>query len=67
MLTTIQVTDKTLQLLRKVKHETTAHSYDEAIQKLVMQKSKSPSLAGFLGKKSRTQILSGLRDKDDRF
>mgnify|MGYP003395096717 CR=1 FL=1 len=67
MLTTIQVTDKTLQLLRKVKHETTAHSYDEAIQKLVIQKSKQQSLAGFLGNKTRKQILSGLRDKDDRF
>ncbi|MEK6867218.1 MAG: hypothetical protein AABX98_00200 [Nanoarchaeota archaeon] len=67
MLTTIQVTDKTLHLLKKIKQETASQSYDEAITKLVVEKSKPHSLAGFLGKRSTKEILSGLREKHDRF
>ncbi len=67
MQTTIQITDQTLELLRKIKQETASHSYDEAITKIIIQKTKPESLAGFLGKKSMKDILADLRDKNDRF
>ena len=67
MVTTIQVEDRTLDILRKVKQETNSSSYDEAINKLVMSKFEKVSLAGFLGKMPIKDIMKGLRDKHDSF
>lgn len=70
MHTTIQINDTTLKLLKKIKEELKANSYDEAITRIVINSSKKESLAGFLGKytgkKSRKEILHNLRDKNDR-
>ena len=67
MPTTIQIEDRTLKILKKVKEETNSSSYDEAINKIVLSKSKNESLAGYLGKKSMQHIFKGLRDEKDRF
>ncbi|MBI2572674.1 hypothetical protein HYV86_02340 [Candidatus Woesearchaeota archaeon] len=67
MVTTIQINDDTLNLLRKIKQETNSSSYDEAIRKIAADRVKE-SFAGYLGpKRSSKQILKDLRDKSDRF
>ena len=65
MVTTIQINERTLEILKKIKEETNSLSYDEAINKLVLKKEKS--LAGLLGKKPTKDILRDLRDKNERF
>jgi len=67
MYTTIQISDTTLELLKKVKNETQSHSYDEAITKVVLHSFKKESLAGFLGKRPLKYLLQNLRDKHDRY
>lgn len=67
MQTTVQISERTLQLLKKMKEETGAHSYDEAITKIALEKTKRESLAGYLGKRPHKWILKNLRDKNDRF
>ena len=67
MVTTIQINERTLDILKKIKDETRSSSYDEAINKIVVSRFKKESLAGYLGKKSLKEILKGLRDKNDRF
>ncbi|MBI2672019.1 hypothetical protein HYX16_03745 [Candidatus Woesearchaeota archaeon] len=66
MTTTIQIQNKTLGLLKKVKEETKSSSYDEAINKIVIKRLKEVSLAGFLGKRTKEWILKDLRDESDR-
>ena len=67
MQTTIQINDKTLQILKKVKVETHSSSYDEAINKIVSNTLQTESLAGYLGKRPMKQLMKDLRDKRDRF
>lgn len=71
MVTTIQVAEQTLDLLKKVKDETNSDSYDSVITELILQKVVKGSMAGylgkFLGKKSKKEILINLRDKHERF
>ena len=66
MPTTIQIGERTLKILKKVKEDTKSSSYDEAINKIVASRAKE-TLAGFLGKKSVKEITKGLRDEKDRF
>ena len=71
MVTTIQVNERTLLLLKKLKEELQARSYEDAITKMANQRMKvKESMAGFLGKKygkvSKKEILKDLRDKHDR-
>ena len=70
MVTTIQLNENTLRLLKKLKEEVEAKSYEEVIKKIIMERTKKESMAGYLGKKygllSRKEILKGLRDKYDR-
>ena len=56
MPTTIQINERTLKILKKIKDETSSSSYDEAINKLVVTK-KQGSLAGFLGKRPIKNLL----------
>ncbi len=68
MVTTVQVEDGTLKLLKQLKQETNSKTYDEVIQ--VLSKKRFKSMAGALaGKKKYTsdEILKGLRDERDRF
>lgn len=67
MVTTVQIQDETLELLKKVKAETNSSSYDEAIKKIVLLRVREKSMAGYLGPKSSKQIMKDLRDKRDRF
>ena len=67
MSTTIQIGEHTLKILKKIKDETQSSSYDEAINKLVVDRIKKVSLAGYLGGKPMKEILNGLRDKNERF
>jgi len=67
MPTTIQIQERTLEILKKIKKDTNSSSYDEAIKKIVVDSTKRESLAGFLGKRPRKWILNDLRDKSDRF
>jgi len=74
MVTTIQVQDTTLVLLKKLKDETKAASYDETIKKIVVERTKNESLAGYLkeymGKDSLKKTLKDLqnmRNESDRF
>ena len=67
MATTIQIDDRTLKILKKIKEETRASSYDDAINKIVNSRLKEESLAGYLGKRSLKEVLKDLRDKNERF
>ncbi len=67
MATTIQVHEKTLELLKKIREETHSTSYDEAINRIVAMKAGKESLAGYLGKRPLQWILKDVRDKHDRF
>jgi len=70
MVTTIQVDEKTLILLRRLKEELNANSYDETIKKLFINQTKKKSMAGslkrYMGKQSLKDILKDLRDENDR-
>ena len=68
MVTTVQVRESTLQLLRAAKDRTSLTSYDEVIVNLIKSQTKK-SMAGALscGKKfSKKEILENLRDESDR-
>jgi len=67
MVTTVQISDDTLELLKKMKAETKSSSYDEAIKKMVISCVREKSLAGYLGLKSSVQLMKNLREKHDRF
>lgn len=71
MVTTIQVDEKTILLLKKLKTFLDASSYDEAITKIAIKHMKPRgSMAGSLRKYTRrlerSEILKDLRDKNDR-
>lgn len=66
MPTTIQIQEKTLEILKKIKKDTHSSSYDEAIKKIAINSTKEASLAGYLGKKPLKLIMKDLRDKSDR-
>lgn len=71
MVTTIQVDEKTLLILKKLKQELYASSYDEAINKIALrclkpEKSMAGSLRKYAGELSKSDILNELRDKNDR-
>ena len=67
MATTIQIGERTLKILKKIKEETHSSSYEDAINKIVADRFKKESLAGYLGKKPIKEIVKGLRDKNERF
>jgi hypothetical protein len=71
MVTTIQVNEKTLMLLKKLKAELKVKSYEEALTRVVVERAGRKSMAGFLGRKygkmSKREILEGLREKNDRY
>lgn len=67
MVTTIQVNEPTLKLLKKFKADLNAHSYNEVINKMAKLVINKQSMYGALGKeKSMQNILKDLRDKHDR-
>ena len=66
MVTTVQIQEDTLELLKKVKEETKSASYDEAIKKMVLMRVKE-SFAGYLADYSSKNVYKGVRDKRERF
>ena len=71
MVTTIQVDEKTLLLLKKLKEELEVSSYDDAINKIAIkclkpQESMAGSLAKYVKKLSKKEILNELKEKNDR-
>jgi hypothetical protein len=71
MVTTIQVDEKTILLLKRLKQELEASSYDDAINKIAIKclkpdKSLAGSLKKYVGNLSRDKILNELKDKHDR-
>lgn len=71
MVTTIQVDENTILLLKKLKEALEASSYDEAITKIAIKhlkpaRSMAGSLKKYVGKLSKKEILKDLRDKNDR-
>lgn len=66
MVTTVQIQEDTLELLKKVKEETKSASYDEAIKKMVLMQVKE-SFAGYLADYSSKNVYKGVRDKRERF
>jgi len=70
MVTTIQVSDRTLEILRRLKQQMQTESYEETIMELMKERGKEKSLAGHLQKyvkgKSKKDILKRLRDEHDR-
>ena len=74
MVTTIQLNENTLDLLRKLKEEVRAKSYEEAIKKVIMERINRESMAGYLNKyykkKKLKDVLKELQDerrKSNRF
>jgi len=70
MVTTIQIDEKTLLLLKKLKEELNASSYDEAINKVAVQrhrKSHAGSLKKYFGKKETLKgLLSEMQEERRR-
>tara|TARA_Y100000034_G_C6648471_1_gene283712 strand:+ start:88 stop:312 length:225 start_codon:yes stop_codon:yes gene_type:complete len=74
MQTTIQISDKTLLLLKKLKEETNSKSYEEAINKIAIQRANKKSMGGslkkYMGKQNLKDMLKELKEerrKSDRF
>ena len=66
MSTTIQLDRETVRMLKNYKEQLNANTYDEAIRKILKERTKK-SMFGFLEeKKSMKNILRGLRDESDR-
>jgi heme oxygenase len=71
MVTTIQVNEKTIILLKKIKNELGASSYDDAINKIAKrclkpEKSMASSLRRYVKELSKEEILKNLKEKNDR-
>ena len=49
MVTTIQVSEKTMEQLKKMKQSQGLGSYDEVVQELILKSKSQRSLFGFLG------------------
>lgn len=67
MATTIQVTEDTVELLKRLREKKQAHSYDEVVGDLARKELSSKSMWGAGRKKmSMKEILEDLRDKGHR-
>lgn len=71
MVTTIQIDEKTLLLLKKLKEELQVRSYEEAIKKIIIdktiQRAKKQSMAGslkkYMKKQTTKEIVKELQDE----
>lgn len=67
MTTTIQINEDTLELLKKYKEQTKAHTYDDVIKNFMKMGAYAKTFKGYLGKKNMSFVMAGLRDKKDRY
>ena len=66
MVTTIQLEEETVKMLKGYKEQLNIATYDDLIKKILTEKTKK-SMFGFLGKtKSMKHILRDIRDESDR-
>ncbi|MEK6959992.1 MAG: hypothetical protein AABX47_02380 [Nanoarchaeota archaeon] len=66
MTTTIQVTEDVLGMLKRMRDEQKADSYNTALRRVLLGQRCGKSMKGFLGKKMKMDdIMRGLRDKED--
>jgi len=63
MVSSIQVEDSTLEMLKGMKSKAKARSYNQIILRLMGERHRDKSLFGFLPK---GEILKDLRDEKDR-
>lgn len=66
MVTTIQISQETHEILTKMRENFGVESYNEVVNKLIEKSFPKKSFYGFLGKRNRKEILKDLRDKNDR-
>ncbi|MEE8403234.1 MAG: hypothetical protein V3R93_05740 [Candidatus Hydrothermarchaeaceae archaeon] len=67
MPTTVQVSKSTVEVLKKIKDRYRLESYDKVIGRLAEEAMRpKKSLFGVLGKRSREELMEGLRDEEDR-
>jgi len=66
MATTIQISEEIHQILTKMRDNFGVESYNEVVNKLIEKSYPKKSLYGCLGKMNRKDILTDLRDKNDR-
>ncbi|MAF34692.1 hypothetical protein CMO91_02500 [Candidatus Woesearchaeota archaeon] len=64
MVTSIQVQEKTLELLKKLRAQHHVKTYDDVIHKLAAR--PRISFYGILKKEGMKNVMKGLRDKHDR-
>ena len=72
MVTTIQIDEKTLQLLKKLKAALDASSYDEALSKVARrylqpEKSMAGSLSHYFKQYSREKMIKELKEERKTF
>lgn len=72
MVTTIQVDEKTILLLKKLKASLEASSYDEAITRIAIrhinpQKSMAGSLAKYFKNYSREKMIKEIKEERKKF
>jgi hypothetical protein len=67
MVTTIQVGEDTLEILKHLRSAYEAKSYDEALRRALDELTRRESLAGILKHIPREELQEGLRDEHDRF
>lgn len=65
MTTTIQVSDETVVILKKLRHQLHLSSYDAVIHQTLCTKHRSRY--GALGRIDKKLLLKDIRDKHDRF
>ena len=66
MPTTIQVSDEVIAILKQLRSQENADSYNTILRKVLSQNQHQKSLAGFLGKRlTSEQLFQGLRDEEE--
>lgn len=66
MTTTIQISEDTLELLKKYKEQTRAQTYEEVIRNFMKLGQYAKTFRGYVGKKNMKWVMESLRDKKDR-
>ncbi|HLC86235.1 MAG TPA: hypothetical protein VJG30_03040 [Candidatus Nanoarchaeia archaeon] len=62
-MTTIQISEETVELLKMYNEQWKLENYDEVIKKFMSFGDYAKSFRGYLGKMSRKELIKDLRDK----
>lgn len=66
MVTTIQMEEETVEQLKKLKEKMKVNTYDQVVKQLIKEEVPK-SMAGVLKGYKLKELLTDLRDKNDRF